>query len=237
MAMLETNPYRVFYLINCPENTPDFRFIWGLDVDRTENSQTNRYTSIVATMKIPNDFSSVVVEAMDVTEYRMYNKELDTTSEQTSYKSYPPMPWNDIDDHIVELINNKYDKEDKDNCYGSRRKRQTDYADRIQALFEDPDNIKLTVDKYGNPKVEVKGLPYLYTVGKNDTVSVTIDSNPYKSDYTYTIDTGSDYYDPFTFNGSELSNYIYQSKRYDKARSTIEKLFGFDYYYDDEWDD
>ena len=232
MAMLETTPYRVFYLINCPENTPDFRFIWGLDVDRTEDTQTSKYTSIVATMNVPNDFSSVVVEAMDVTEYRFFNSELGTRSEQTSYKSCPPMPWNDIDERIVNLVERMYERSDNEG-YG-RRERQIDYADSIQKLFENPNSIKLSVDERGNPKVEVHGLPYLYTAGRPDTASVVIDSSLYSNDYVYTIDMGSDYYNPVTFTGNELHDHIYKSKKYEEVRETMKKLLDLDY---DDWDD
>lgn len=233
MAMLEVTPYRVFYLINCPENTPDFRFIWGLDVDRTEDSQTNRYTSIVAFMEEPNNFSSVVVEATDVVETRTLNRS-GTTKEQTSYKSHPRMPWNDIDDRLVNLINSMYERSGSEG-YG-RRQRQIDYADGIQRLIEDPESLKLSVDESGYPRVEVRGLPYLYTAGRPDKVSVVIDSRTYQNDYTYTIDMGSDYYEPVTFTGSELHNHIYQSKKYEEVRETMKKLLGLDYDYDD-WDD
>ena len=233
MAMLEVTPYRVFYLINCPENTPDFRFIWGLDVDRTDDSQTNRYTSIVALMEEPNDFSSVVVEATDVVDTRTYNKS-GTTTEQTSYRSYPRMPWNDIDDKLVDLINSMYDRSDSEGC--GRRQRQIDYADGIQKLFEDPESLKLSVDENGYPRIEVHGLPYLYTAGRPDKASVVIDGSMCSNDYKYTIDMGSDYYELMTFTGNELHNHIYQSKRYDEVRETMKRLLGLDYDYDD-WDD
>ena len=234
MAMLETTPYRVFYLINCPENTPDFRFIWGLDVERTSDTQINRYTSIVATMKVPNDFSSVVVEAMDITEYRVLDSESGTRSDQKSYKSYSPMPWNDMDEKIVSLIEGMYERSDNEG-YG-RRERQIAYADSIQRLFESPDSIRLSVDEHGNPKVEVHGLPYLYKAGKSDEASVVIDGSVNPNDYTYTIDMGSDYYKPVTFTGRELHGHIYQSIKYDEVVYTMKRLLGLDYEYDD-WDD
>lgn len=238
MAMLESTPYRVYYLINCPENTPDFRFIWGLDVDRTADvdgpgsCQTNRYTSVVATLKDPNDFSSAVVEAMDVIEMRMYNRELDIMSEQTSYQTYPVMPWNDIDQRIVDMIDAFYAKDDNK----GRRKRQVDYADRIQELFENPESVKVSIDDHGHPHVDIRGLPYLYTGGRSECAIVSIKSDPYMNDYEYTIDMGSSYYEPVTFTGVELHNYISQSKKYQEIDKVMSELLGYDDSYDD-WDD
>ena len=233
MAKLESTPYRVFYLINCPENTPDFRFLWNLDsVNDGKGNCTNKYTSLIATMKVPNDFSSVVVEATEVTECRTYNEELGTSSSQTEYKSYPPMPWDDIEDGIVEIINKSYDREDRK----ERRDHQIRYADSIQSLFEDPDRIKLSVDNEGYPTVEVTGLPYLYNAIREELASVKVTFDPRVNDYKYTMNSGSDYYEPVEATVSEIHNYIRQSKRYDEARNVIEKLFEFDYY-DDDWDD
>ena len=237
MPLLDTTPYRVFYLINCPENTPDFKSFWGIDVDRTNDSRTNKYTTIVATMEIPNDFYSVVVRVMDVTEYVSFTDDSSIELERIDYKEYPPMPWNDMDERIVELINKSYDNAEDNGV--NRRKRQIDYADSIQALIESPDSIKVSVDKNGCPKVEITGLPYLYGAAKHGNgANIRIVSNRYLSDYTYTIDTDSYCYEPIEFDGKELHRYISQSKKYAEVRSTIEKLFDFNYYdTDDDWDD
>ena len=178
MAMLESTPYRVYYLINCPWNTYENRRLW--DYKRSKEGDLGVYTRIKAVMTKPNDFSSVIVKATGVSEVDCIIGE--------NVTDYEDMPWYDISEDFIRIINNYYDREDNK----GKRDQQIRYADRIEKLLTEHDSFKLTLDSRGFPRVEIRGLPYLNSDNALDETRVIIELNDEGTDYKYTISTGKD---------------------------------------------
>ena len=223
---LESTPYRVFYLINCPENTTNFRFLWNLDVERDDKgNQHNHYLSIVARMETEGDFSSVVVDTETVDEY------FGPSGDRVDRVKHNPMPWDNLSDEVIELIYKFYDaKDQRDN-----RIRQISYADKIQNLLENQESVKVSVDSEGYPIVSVTGLPYLFTAGRSGDCSIEIKSDYHRTDYEFTIDLGRLDNKTYHLDNFSMNELYRKSELYDKLYKAIDDVLGINYYDDDDW--
>lgn len=213
MAMLESTPYRVYYLINCPWNTCGHRYIW--DLKELADGELYYYTYIRAVMTKPNDFSSVIVKATGITDAVMSDNG-NYVYENSS--DYADMPWDDIDDGIVKVINDYYN----DSRRVGYREQQIRFADKVEKLLTDSNSFKVVINSKGFPKVEVKGLPYLTMDPDLGDANVTLELDKFGNDYRYTIDTGLD--DIIEASGKELHQFIRDSKNYDKLQKSLAKL-------------
>lgn len=215
MPILEDTKYRVYYLINngvC--DYPDSKFMWNPNYENqgTED-QINRY--IVIEAETDEKFMNVTVKAHEETKYLHKNK-----VEKARFRT---MPWNDIDEDIIDIVNIFYSKRDN----GDLRRRQISYADRIQRLFENPAAIDLKIIE-GSPKVSITGLPYLFTAGRERDFEISIEER-YGTEFILTIDRGwGD--GPLEISLGQLSRVIRDSMAYSELLNVIEKHLGvYDY--------
>lgn len=211
MAMLESTPYRVYYLIK--KNRRNFSGISLNDSPvNSDNSNDTKRASIRVLFNEENNFDSV--KLVFATRYENYNYYDDCSS-------YDEFKWNDIDDKVICLIRQYYD--DHEDEYS----RIVRYADMIQAMYENPDNISFSVDYEGRPRLDVSELPYV-SGGKVNDLSVTIST---LSDCYYNICINNHdpdaSYSSESFTNSELHDIVSKAKKYDSLRSLVGNLLDY----------
>ena len=113
MATLESTPQRVFFLINNVDKSEGNSTVWDMRITNNDEDLTTEYMEIVAEKKPDDvDFTSVIVKATKVKEVVLSNPELGTIDRNLTREDLEPMYWNDIDDHIVKIVNNYYEADD-----------------------------------------------------------------------------------------------------------------------------
>lgn len=221
MPMLAPDKYQTFYLIN--NGTCDlegYDFLWDMSITGQGTSdQVNDYTSLKAFQE--GNFERVYVRAGHVTN-RLYTSGKSVTDERV-------MEWDDLDQDVVDIVNAYYEKSD----YERRvRERQITFAGKVRRLVEGGDLATLTFDERGFPEVEVRGLPYLYDMGRLTDFGFKASGGDY--DYDVTVDFGNG--ELVDFDRLEMRRLIDGSRRYGEITDMIYRFYGFDrcHEYDDD---
>lgn len=211
MAMLESTPYRVFYLINKPD-MDDYHihiFNWNQYRGAVEDSDRSTIRRIVAPMTKENDFYSVKVKVLinDPDNPEVIGDYVDYNREYT-------YDWNDIDDEIVYTVNNYY------NQNSDARRELIGYADMIQALCENKESIKLSISSDGYPRLEVKGLPYI-DEEKREVLSLDTAISQFKMICEYDLRIDEKGKESIYGRPSKLREMIAKAEKYDSMLTII----------------
>ena len=210
MAMLEDTPYRVYYLID--KNKDKFRRLRVTEPSLNSSiSEDDEQISIRALLNTENKFDSVKLAVSHIYEdytYEYYNYD----SHRPTYNEYM---WNNIDDKVVGIIKNYYQKHEDE------YQRIVKYADMIQAMYENPENISFTCDNEGRPRLVISGLPYIND-GEVCDISLTISG---LNDTYYHIclndrDSKSKLHSN-SFDNHTLEELINKSSKYDQMKDGI----------------
>lgn len=215
MAMLESTPYRVYYLLNTSDNNQVFN---PVNWDESDNSiDSDKKVIIHARFDKNNDFYSVVVVSVVKSESHTY----DYYYVQEANEDYRQCKWDDIDEDIVDIVNRYYSKREKD------RIRIIEYADRIQAMYENPDRISFTVGIDGQPRLSVTGLPYIRD-GKVLDMDLTL-STLNESYYNICLNDNNPEYknSSCSVTNDELREVIEKAKKYDQLRDRIIRMIDY----------
>lgn len=213
MAMIESTPYRVYYLLNKSDNREVFNPInWNEPSSNSSDSDDDKKVRIHARFGKNNDFYSVVVVSVIKSDDCMYDYYSSDYEDNTDYREFK---WDDIDEDIVEIVNRYYSRRETD------RARIIRYADRIQAMYENPSNISFVVDIDGRPRVAISGLPY---VRDNEVLDMDMTLSTLNESYFNICinDHNPNYrYPSCSMTNDELREIIEKAKKYDQLRDRI----------------
>lgn len=218
MAMLESTPYRVYYLLSTSDNNQAFNPINWNESCRDANDSDDRKVIIRARFGKNNDFYSVVVASVIKSERRTYDYYSYGYEDNDDCRQFK---WDKIDEDIVDIVNRYYSKREDD------RTRIIEYADRIQAMYENPDNISFTVGIDGHPRLSVKGLPYIRD-GKVLDMDVKL-STLNESYYNICLnDHNPEYrYHSCSFTNDDLREIIEKARKYDQLCDRIVRMIDY----------
>ena len=189
MATLESTPQRVFFLINNVDKSEGNSTVWDMRITNNDEDLTTEYMEIIAEKKPDDvDFTSVIVKATKVKEVVLSNPELGTIDRNLTREDLEPMYWNDIDDHIVKIVNNYYEADDSRR---ELRERLIDYADSMEEFVSYNVTNPPEIDENGLISFTLFRLP-LVTKDEEDDDEIDITVKSVESLDDYEIEITSD---------------------------------------------
>ena len=207
MPGLVSTPYRLYYLINndfVRGGNHKAKVVWRSR--RTDDLLKDEEVDLLLETEFddPNDFYSLRVRPYHDIATVYYSAK---PSERRTEK-LDSMPWDDLDQDIIDAISEVYEHMDQTN---ENYYRIVSYADFVQQFAEHPEEvISVSLGEDHLPRIEIDGLMRIDRPGIS--MGVKVEPNDTSNDFVFTINSGEDV-SKFTY--GELKEYERKSSNYD----------------------